>query len=31
MQSDLPISWLKAELDKERKGKSVGREFGIQR
>ena len=31
LQSDLPISWLKAELDKERKGKTGnGREFGIQ-
>jgi meckelin len=28
-QSDLPLSWLKQELDKERKGKQGRREFGI--
>lgn len=33
MRSDLPISWLKAELDKERRGKlgSNTRDFGSQR
>lgn len=29
-QSDLPISWLKLELDKERRGKAQAREFGVQ-
>lgn len=31
MQSDLPISWLKAELDKEKKGRDGTRDFGIQK
>lgn len=29
-QSDLPLSWLKQELDRERKGKQRARDFGIQ-